>query len=45
MLGVKYESSVYREIAQLGSVQPNMETFDNFKIKTNVKSQFRPTSV
>lgn len=34
MLGVNYESSVYRQIAQLESVQPNREKMYNLKIET-----------
>lgn len=34
MLGVNYESSVYRELAQFGSVQLNREKMDNLKIET-----------
>jgi len=34
MLGVNYETSVYRELPHFGSVQPNREKMNNFKIET-----------
>lgn len=34
MLGVNYESSVYRELTQFGSVQPNTEKMNNLRIGT-----------
>lgn len=44
MLEVNYKSSVYRELAQFGSVQPNTEKMSNLKIETgcliSVRSYF-----